>query len=166
MSGYDYSAELANELLEAADQKIEELQAENERLRGAHAEITGARLGDVLVRAGVIDAASVEDPDGYDGGHTVDALAMAARELADDAAQPLPQPPLSADDIEALRNLAADPMLAPCDRDVLDRVLVGATARPTVSPAVIAALREAAAQPEYGSIGIAIRAALEALGEG
>jgi len=166
MSGYDYSAELANELLEEADQKIEALQAENERLRGPRRALTGTRLGDVLARHDVIDAAAVEDPDGYDGYRMVNSLAMAARELADDAAQPLPQPPLSADDIEALRNLAADPMLAPCDRDVLDRVLVGATARPTVSPAVIAALREAAAQPEYGSIGIAIRAALEALGEG
>jgi hypothetical protein len=52
------------------------------RLHGPQPELTGVRLGDVLVRAGVIDAAAVEDPDGYDGGQTVAALAMAARELA------------------------------------------------------------------------------------
>jgi hypothetical protein len=34
MSGYDWSAEVGNALLEAADQKIEELQAEIERLHG------------------------------------------------------------------------------------------------------------------------------------
>ena len=34
MSGYDYSAEVANALLEAADHQIEELRAEIERLHG------------------------------------------------------------------------------------------------------------------------------------
>jgi hypothetical protein len=43
MSGYDYSSEVANELLEAADQKIDELQAENERMRGPQPEMTDSR---------------------------------------------------------------------------------------------------------------------------
>lgn len=43
MSGYDFSAAAANELLEAADQKIEALQAENKRLRGPHAEMADSR---------------------------------------------------------------------------------------------------------------------------
>jgi len=43
MSGYDYSAEVANELLEAADQKIEALRAEIERLHGPHAEMADSR---------------------------------------------------------------------------------------------------------------------------
>ena len=82
-------------------------EAEWRRLRGPRRALTGTRLGDVLARHDVIDAAAVEDPDGYDGARMLNSLAMAARELADDAAQPLPQPPLSADDMRAdLRRLA------------------------------------------------------------
>jgi hypothetical protein len=70
------------------------------RLHGPQPEMTGARLGDVLVRAGVIDAAAVEDPDGYDGGATVNALAVAARELTEH------WPRLARETLRRLRDIA------------------------------------------------------------
>lgn len=74
------------------------------RLHGPRGLITSASLGAALVRHGVIDESAIDDPDGYDGGHTVDALAMAARELAG--------PRLAPEHLDVLRNLADDPGIA------------------------------------------------------
>ncbi len=53
------------------------------RLHGPRHVLTTERLGEALVCHGVIDEAAVADPNGYDGGKTLGALALAARDLAE-----------------------------------------------------------------------------------
>ena len=62
-------------------------------------QLTTELLGEALVRHGVIDEAAVTDPDGYDGGRTRDALALAACDLSE------PSPRLAPEHVEALRGL-------------------------------------------------------------
>jgi hypothetical protein len=58
-------------------------EAEWRRLHGPRpADMTTTRLASALVRYGVIDESAIEDPNGYDGGTTLEALALAARDLS------------------------------------------------------------------------------------
>lgn len=62
-------------------------------------QLTTELLGEALVRHGVIDEAAVTDPDGYDGGRTRDALALAACDLSE------PSPRLAPEHVKELRGV-------------------------------------------------------------
>jgi len=71
-----------------------------DRLHGPRHVLTTERLGEALVCHGVIDEAAVADPNGYDGGKTLGALALAARDLAEHG------PRLAPEHVEELRACA------------------------------------------------------------
>lgn len=70
--------------IESAAAEIERLEAELSRARhelNSVGNLTSERLASLLIKRGVIQEAAISDPDGYDGGRTVDAINAVVAEL-------------------------------------------------------------------------------------